>query len=325
MGKLLRLSFVFICMININTSMSQPTWSSGDAINYNSLTFQFKPVRDNTIYGQYYGIGNTFIDAGNNISINTSTGSGLIDQGNGNLGSAGLEYDMWLNGDVDDLCIYGLYDQNTITGHIYPYVSIQYLGNFDIIPPATANYISGSVHTYAFGNNHNYQYFPYFPLSLYNSGDGKGAAVYSYLKNPSGVKKFRLKGYRTNDFVYVPYPWELYDVPLSLPATAQVLDVVGADGYIYILYSVNTSALKVLVYDYDGNQINTTAYTHSLGTANTFNMSSIQFYIDGSTLNIIGDCFKSGKHRIFADKLTSSGFTYQTILPLTGNSQGSNV
>ncbi|MBK9731327.1 MAG: T9SS type A sorting domain-containing protein [Chitinophagaceae bacterium] len=122
--------------------------------------------------------------------------------------------------------------------------------------------------------------------------------------------------------MYVPYPWELYDIPLSIPSTSQILDVVGVESYVYVLYSTNAYTLKALIYDYDGNQISASPFTHTLGIGNTFNMASIQFYIDVSTINIIGDCYKTGKNKIFADQLTPSGFSFKTILPLTGNQQG---
>ncbi|MBK9731328.1 MAG: hypothetical protein IPO83_08580 [Chitinophagaceae bacterium] len=95
---------------------------------------------------------------------------------------------MWTNGDVDDVCIFGLYDQNAGAGHAFPYTTIQGGGSYDIIPPTSINYISGSVHAYASGINHGPPTLPGFSGILHNTGEGKAAAVYSYLKNPSGVK-----------------------------------------------------------------------------------------------------------------------------------------
>lgn len=327
MKRLLHFSFVIAWLIYANTASAQPIWTNGCYIHENDIpyepNYQYKPIRKNTADGQYYGLGNTFKDAtNNNISLNVAAGCGLINQGVGNLGTQGLDYDMWTNGDVDDLCIFGLYDQNVMAGHPFPYLNIQYMGNFDIAPPAGINYISGSVHAHAFGMNHGPPTLPNLGWLLHNTGEGKAAAVYSYLKNPSGVKKFRLKGFRTNDWVYVPYQWELYDIALSIPSASQILDVVGVESYLYVFYYSDASALKVLVFDYDGNQINNAPFTHSLPPGDFFNMASIQFYIDVSTVNVIGDCYKSGKNRIFADKLTTTGFAYTSILPLSGNPQG---
>ncbi|MBK9731326.1 MAG: hypothetical protein IPO83_08570 [Chitinophagaceae bacterium] len=326
MKKLLYISFVVGCFLYAPLASAQPIWTPGCYIHENDFPYEpnyhYQPIRENTADGQYYGVANTFIDAvNNNISINASAGCGFINQGVGNLGTQGLDYDIWTNGDVDDMCIFGLYDQNVGAGHPFPYVYIQYGGTYDIIPPAGINYLSGSVHAYAAGINHGPPTLPGLSGVLHNTGEKRCCRLLLSSKSV-GSKKFRLKGYRTNDWMYVPYPWSLYDVPLAIPSTSQILDVVGVESYIYVLYYTNAYTLKVLVYDYDGNLISAAPFTHNLLAGNTFNMASIQFYIDVSTLNIIGDCFKGGKNKIFADQLTPTGFTFKTILPLTGNSQG---
>ncbi|MBK9731329.1 MAG: hypothetical protein IPO83_08585 [Chitinophagaceae bacterium] len=99
MKKLFHLSFGIACFIYATASNAQPIWTPGCYIHENDFPYEpnyhYQPIRENTANGQYYGMGNTFKDANNNnISLNGSSGCGLINQGIGNLGTPGLDYDV---------------------------------------------------------------------------------------------------------------------------------------------------------------------------------------------------------------------------------------
>lgn len=303
--------FMLFCV----NAFSQVSFNPFDPVSYYThVVYQYKPIRENCAFGQFNGSGNSYISGSNIVRLNDPSNYEIS-----NIGANAIDWDAWPEGNCDQLSALALYDQNAGAGHIYPYMLDYCAGYQDIIPPASVNYIAGSVHAYAFANNKSLtDLYPYTPPLIF-SGTATGAAVYSLLKN-SG-KKFRLKGYRTDfDFVFVP--WEIYDVPLNIPSTAQIVDAVATDGYIYIFYYTTTSRLYCLVYDYNGNAINASPYLHNLGNSNTFNFSSFQFYIDGSTVNVVGDGFINGKNRIFIDKFTTTGMSLSSVLPLTGNAQG---